>query len=44
MDTLTKANPTQQMKDMLMSYIDENLMTDTDVMEAWTELLFDDDS
>ena len=44
MDTLRKAHPTQQMKDMLMSYIDEDLMTDTDVREAWTELLFDYDS
>ena len=38
MDTLTKAKPTQEMKEMLMSYIEEDLMT-ADVRDSWTELL-----
>ena len=43
-DTLTAANPTSEMKEIVMQYVCEDLMTekDTDVRNALTEMLLDE--
>ena len=40
--TLKNAAPTGEMKEILMSYVEEELMTD-DVRESWTQLLINQD-
>ena len=42
MNDLTKANPSNEMKESLMSYLEDDIMTD-DVRETWTELLLEMD-